>query len=116
MGGGTDLYRSVLDAYALVRSDYDPNMVNSIIVISDGADDATSDLDEGAFLARLRDMVTPSRPVIVVTISLLDDAASGTLAEISRVTGGSSHVARTPDEIVRVFADAVGRRGAAPGA
>ncbi|WP_253701776.1 substrate-binding domain-containing protein [Dietzia sp. 111N12-1] len=116
VGGGTDLYRSVLDAYALVRSDYDPNMVNSIIVISDGADDATSDLDEGEFLARLRGMVTPSRPVIVVTISLLDDAASGTLAEISRVTGGSSHVARTPDEIVRVFADAVGRRGAAPGA
>lgn len=116
VGGGTDLYRSVLDAYAQVRSGYDPNMVNSIIVISDGADDATSDLDEGEFLARLRDMVTPSRPVIVVTISLLDDAASGTLAEISRVTGGSSHVARTPDEIVRVFADAVGRRGAAPGA
>lgn len=116
VGGGTDLHRSVLDAYDMVRSGYDPNMVNSIIVISDGADDATSDLDEGEFLARLRGMVTPSRPVIVVTISLLDDAASGTLAEISRVTGGSSHVARTPDEIVRVFADAVGRRGAAPGA
>ncbi|UVE94948.1 substrate-binding and VWA domain-containing protein [Dietzia sp. B32] len=116
VGGGTDLYRSVLDAYAVVRSGYDPNMINSIIVISDGADDATSDLGEGEFLARLREMVTPSRPVIVVSISLLDDTGSGTLAEISRVTGGSTHVARTPDEIVRVFADAVGRRGGIPGA
>lgn len=115
VGGGTDLFRSVLDAYDMVRSGYDPNMVNSIIVISDGADDATSDLGEEEFLSRLRDLVNPSRPVIVVTVSLLDDTGAGTLAEISRVTGGSNHVARTPDEIVRVFAEAVGRRGGGPG-
>lgn len=114
VGGGTDLYGTVLDAYSSVSDGYDPNMVNSIIVISDGADDATSDLGEDEFLARLRGMVDPSRPVIVVTINLLDDTGSGTLAEISRATGGSTHVARTPEEIVRVFADAVGRRGVAP--
>ncbi|MFN3602850.1 MAG: hypothetical protein ACK4UY_15820 [Dietzia sp.] len=56
-------------------------------------------------------MVDPSGPVIVVTVGLLDDADPETLAEISRATGGSSHVARTPDEIVRVFAAAVGQRG-----
>jgi len=113
VGGGTDLFRSVLDAYAMVRSGYDPNMVNSIIVISDGADDATSDLTEAEFSARLGELVDPARPVLVVTVSLLDDTGSGTLAEIARATGGSSHVARTPQEIVRVFAEAIGRRGAA---
>ncbi|TCW23744.1 extracellular solute-binding protein [Dietzia cinnamea] len=111
VGGGTDLYRSVLDAYAMVRSGYDPNMVNSIIVISDGADDATSDIGADEFFARLDEMVDPSRPVIVVTVSLLDESSSGTLAQIAEATGGSSHVARTPEEIVRVFAEAVGRRG-----
>ena len=116
VGGGTDLYRSVLDAYATVRSSYDPNMVNSIIVISDGADDAVSDLGESEFLAQLRGMVNPSRPVIVVAVSILDHAGSATLAEVARMTGGSSHVARTPEEIVGVFAEAVGRRGGAPGA
>ena len=112
VGGGTDLYRSVLDAYAMVRSGYDPNMVNSIIVISDGADDATSDIGAGEFFARLDEMVDPSRPVIVVSVSLLDDSSSGTLAQIAQATGGSSYVARTQEEIVRVFAEAVGRRGA----
>ena len=112
VGGGTDLYRSVLDAYAMVRSGYDPNMVNSIIVISDGADDATSDIGAAEFFARLDEMVDPSRPVIVVTVSLLDESSSGTLAQIAEATGGSSHVARTPEEIVGVFAEAVGRRGA----
>lgn len=116
VGGGTDLYRSVLDSYAMVRSSYDPNMVNSIIVISDGADDATSDLSEEEFFTQLRGMVDPSRPVIVVAVSLLDDTGAGALAEIARLTGGSSHVARTPDEIVRVFAEAVGSRAGAAGA
>lgn len=111
VGGGTDLYRSVLDAHDLVRSSYDPNMVNSIIVISDGANDTTSDLTREDFLGELRAKVDPARPVIVVTIGLLGDADPETLAEISRTTGGSSHIANTPDEIVGVFAEAIGRRG-----
>ena len=54
-----------------------------------------------------------AHPDTEVTVGLLDDADPETLAEIARVTGGSSHVAQTTDEIVRVFADAVGRRGGA---
>ncbi|MDX2356803.1 substrate-binding domain-containing protein [Dietzia sp. PP-33] len=113
VGGGTDLYRTVLDAYAAVRSGYDPDMINSIIVISDGANDTVSDLTREDFLLRLREMVDPSEPVVVVTVGLLDDADPETLAEVSRTTGGSSHVARTSEEIVRVFAAAVGQRGSA---
>ena len=101
----------MLDAYDMVRSSYDPNMINSIIVISDGANDTTSDLTADAFISELRARVDPARPVIVVTIGLLGDADPETLAEISRTTGGSSHIANTPDEIVGVFAEAIGRRG-----
>ncbi len=113
VGGETDLYRSVLDAYAMVRDSYDPNAINSIIVISDGANDATSSLDREDFLAQLRESVDPSRPVVVVTLGLLEDADPATLAEISQATGGSSHIARTPDEVVQVFAQAIGQRGGA---
>ena len=113
VGGGTDLYGTVLDAYQMVRSSHDPNMINSIIVISDGANDAASELSTEEFLDRLRGMVDPAKPVVVVTVGLLDDADPQTLAEIARATGGSSHIARTPDEIVRVFAEAIGQRGGA---
>lgn len=113
VGGGTDLYGTVLDAYEMVSSSHDPNMINSIIVISDGANDAESELSTTDFLDRLRGMVDPAKPVIVVTVGLLDDADPQTLGEIARATGGSSHIARTPDEIVRVFAEAIGRRGGA---
>lgn len=113
VGGETDLYRTVLDAYDVVRDSYDPNMINSIIVISDGANDATSSLGREDFLAQLRERVDPSRPVVVVTIGLLEDADPATLAEIGQATGGSSHIARTPEEIVRVFAQAIGQRGGA---
>lgn len=111
VGGGTDLYRSVLDAYDVVQASYDPNMINALIVISDGANDTVSALGRDSFLDQLRGTVDPSRPVVVVTVGLLDDADSATLAEIAQATGGSSHVARTPDEIVRVFSEAIGRRG-----
>ena len=111
VGGETDLYRSVLDAYDMVRESYDPNAINSIIVISDGANDATSSLGREDFLAQLRERVDPSRPVVVVTLGLLEDADPATLAEISAATGGSSHIARTPDEVVQVFAQAIGQRG-----
>lgn len=113
VGGGTDLYRSVLDAYGTVQRSYDPNMVNCIIVISDGANDTVSAMSEAEFFERLRGQVDPSRPVIVVTIGLLDDADPATLAEIAKATGGNSHIARTPREIVRVFAEAIQQRGAA---
>lgn len=113
VGGSTDLYQTVLDAYGMVRDSYDPTMVNSIIVVSDGAEDTTSPLTEVGFLDRLRGMVDPARPVVVVTVGLLDDVDTETLGEVSSVTGGSSHVARTPDEIVRVFAEAIQQRGGA---
>lgn len=113
VGGETDLYRTVLDAYGMVRDSYDPNMINSIIVVSDGANDATSSLSRDDFLAQLQQAVDPTRPVVVVTLGLLEDADPATLAEISQVTGGSSHIARTPDEVVRVFAEAIGQRGGA---
>lgn len=113
VGGGTDLYRTVLNAYGTVQSSYDPNMINAIIVISDGANDNTSALSRDGFLDELRGMVDPSRPVVVVTVGLLEDADPAMLAEISQATGGSSHVARTPDEIVQVFSEAIGQRGGA---
>lgn len=111
VGGGTDLYQSVLDAYATARDGYDPDMINSIIVISDGANDNESALDREEFLERLRQLTDPTRPVVVVTVGLLDDADPEMLAEISRATGGSSHVAESPDQIERVFAEAIGARG-----
>lgn len=113
VGGETDLYRSVLDAYDMVRESYDPNAINSIIVISDGANDATSSLSREDFLTQLRERVDPSRPVVVVTVGLLEDSDPAILAEISQTTGGSSHIARTPEEVVQVFARAIGQRGGA---
>ena len=110
VGGGTDLYVSVLDAIDSLQRSYDPATVNSVIVISDGANDNVSQLSKEEFLDRLRAKVDPKKPVIVVTIGILD-ADQATLAEISRATGGSSHIARAPREIAKVFAEAIQQRG-----
>lgn len=113
IGGGTDLYTSVLAAVTAVRDSYDPNAINSVLLFSDGANDATSTMSEAEFLAQLKEIQDPARPVIVVTVGIMEDADPATLATIAEATAGSSHIARTPEEIPDVFANAIARRGAA---
>ena len=111
VGGSTELYSTVLAAYRSVLDSYDPNAINSVIVFSDGANDAVDSISREDFLNQLRDMQDPQRPVKVVTVGILEDVDPTILAEIADATGGSSHISRTPEEIPEVFAAAIADRG-----
>lgn len=110
VGGATELYSTVLSAYRSVLDSYDPNAINTIMVFSDGANDAAETIGRDQFFAQLREMQDPQRPVKVVTIGVLDDVDPTVLAEIADATGGSSHISRTPEEIPQVFAAAIADR------
>jgi hypothetical protein len=45
--------------------------------------------------------------VVIVTIGITEDADAETLKKISAATGGTSYVARAPEDIPSVFADAL---------
>lgn len=108
--GGTDLFTTLGDAYTLMQKTYDPNAVNSLIVLTDGANDNVSPISDEEFFNKLTDMQDPKRPVRVVTIGLMEDADPTMLAKISEITGGTHHIARTPNEIPKVFAAAMANR------
>ena len=112
VGGATELYSTVLAAYRSVLDSYDPNAINTIMVFSDGANDAADTIGRDEFFNQLREMQDPQRPVKVVTIGVLDDVDPTVLAEIAEATGGSSHISRTPEEIPQVFAAAIADRSA----
>lgn len=112
VGGATELYSTVLAAYRSILDAYDPNAINTIMVFSDGANDAADTLGRDEFFNQLREMQDPQRPVKVVTIGVLDDVDPTVLAEIAEATGGSSHISRTPEEIPQVFAAAIADRSA----
>lgn len=94
-----------------MQQSYDPRAVNSVIVLTDGANEDPDSITEAQLLEILAREQDPARPVIVVTIGITEDADAQTLAEISRVTGGSSYVARDPADIANVFVNALADRG-----
>lgn len=112
-GGNTGLYDTALAAVRTVRAGWDPQRVNSVVLISDGRNEDPDSIALGALIDALR-REQGSRPVPVITIGLGADSDPAALAAISLATGGSTYVARTPEDIPRVFLDAVGRRPCRP--
>ncbi|HET6563321.1 MAG TPA: substrate-binding domain-containing protein [Marmoricola sp.] len=115
--GGTGLYDSVLAAVRHVRAGYDPDAVNSVVVLSDGRNEAASahGITEQALLRALRAEADPQRPVVVVTVAYGPDSDTAALRAISDATGGSLHVARDPRDLPVIFRDAIGGRVAGSG-
>ncbi len=108
--GGTGLYDTTLAAVRAARDAYDPEAVNSVVLITDGADE-----DDGitlpALLDTLRAEADPNRPVKVVAIALGPDADQDALAQIAEATGGASYTALDPRDLQSVLFDAIRRRG-----
>ncbi|MCW2092775.1 UNVERIFIED_ORG: hypothetical protein M2328_006055 [Rhodococcus erythropolis] len=109
--GATGLYDTTLAAFRKVQESYDPRAVNSVIILTDGANEDPDSISREQLLDVLAREQDPARPVIIVTIGITDDADAAALADISRVTGGSTYIARDPSEISEVFVNALAHRG-----
>lgn len=107
VGGGTGLYDSVLAAYRAVQQGYDPTSTNSVILLTDGANDDPVGISRRELLDALAREHDPARPVPIITIGVSDDADTDVLEQISSITGGDSHFAPTPADIPRVFISAI---------
>jgi hypothetical protein len=108
-GGGTGLYDTTLAAVRAVRSGWDPNRVNSVLILSDGRNDDDG-MSLGELLRRLTDEQDPARPVPVTAIAFGPGGDIRALRRISEVTGGSAYEATDPATIARIFLDSVGQR------
>ncbi len=108
--GGTGLYDAALAAYRQAVRDYDDAYANSVILMTDGANDDPGSISEAALLRRLRELRDPQRPVRIVGIGISGDADLGALRRIAEATGGRAHRADAPDDILRVFAQEISSR------
>ncbi|YAL82808.1 substrate-binding and VWA domain-containing protein [Dermacoccaceae bacterium W4C1] len=109
--GDTGLYDSISAAYTYMQRTFDPDYVNSVVVLTDGKND---DPDGGIDLQKLVNQLRTQNgqnKVKVVTIAIGDDTDPAALQQITSVTDGKSYMANTPDEITQVFLDAFLRRG-----
>ncbi|MGN7247858.1 substrate-binding domain-containing protein [Janibacter anophelis] len=107
LGGDTALYDSIWAAHQKMVKEYDPDYVNSIVVFTDGEnDDPNGGLSLNQLLKKLDDAYDAKKPVRIITIGM-GEANPTALQKISDETGGTSYIAETPDDIERVFVQAL---------
>ncbi len=109
--GDTGLYATTLGAYESVRSGFDPASVNSVVLVTDGANTDTRGINLTNLLSRLRSENDPRRPLPIITIAVGRDADVATLRKISATTGGTTYTAAGPDDIRNAFLDAIIKAG-----
>lgn len=105
--GDTALYDSVAAAYKSVSDSYDPNYINSVVVLTDGSnDDPNGGLSLDQLLAELKAQYDIDKPVKIVTIALGTDTDPDALKKIAKATDGLTYTTSRPDQIASVFVDA----------
>lgn len=101
--GDTGLYDSVLAAYRTVKAGYRDDMINIVLVLTDGRNDFADGLTEQALLTRLKAEYDASRPVQVVGLGFGPGVDLGALQRIAQATGGAAYQIRDPRQIHALF-------------
>ncbi|WP_164465314.1 substrate-binding and VWA domain-containing protein [Phytoactinopolyspora halophila] len=116
--GWTALYETAWAAYQEVKENYDPNKVNSVVLLTDGEDewgpDLSPEMDLDTLLTQLRAQHDPARPVLLITIGIGPDADMDALRQISEATGASAYQAEDPEDIQDIFFRAMLERQCRP--
>lgn len=113
-GGGSRLFDNILAAYDEVQKNYDEDKINSVILLTAGQDEGSSDISHDELVAALQDRFDPQRPVTMFIIGFGDQAKEQELAQIARATSGSSFVTEEPAEIGDFFLSSISRRLCVP--
>ncbi|MFG2141556.1 substrate-binding domain-containing protein [Streptomyces sp. NPDC048650] len=105
--GATGLYDTTLAAYEKARRTYASGKFNSLVVVTDGADDDSSSIGLDALAGRLRKLADPKRPVPLIAIAIGPEADKSALDRIVAPTGGSAHRVNDPSQIHQVVLKAI---------
>ncbi|WP_173924469.1 VWA domain-containing protein [Agromyces sp. Marseille-P2726] len=114
LGGATGLYDTTLAAVQRVRETYDPDMVNSVLLITDGRNEDENGIDLETLLAELAKMDDPAKPVPVIMIGFGPDTDLDAMQRIAHATKGGAYSASKPEDLGNVLVDALSQRTCRP--
>jgi Ca-activated chloride channel family protein len=98
----TSLYDAVLNAYEKLQTEGDPNHIRAIVVLSDGADTAsTATLDDVIQKIQLSED-EGGNAIKVFTIAFGEDADAGILKSIAEPSGGKQYDS-SPETIQKIY-------------
>ncbi|WP_400999553.1 VWA domain-containing protein [Agromyces sp. GXQ0307] len=114
LGGATGLYDTTLAAYKRVQESYDPDKVNSVLVITDGRNEDENGIDLDQLLAELKKLEDPTKPVAVIMIGFGPDTDLDAMKKIAKATRGGAYSATKPEDLGTVLVDALSQRTCRP--
>jgi hypothetical protein len=114
LGGATGLYDTTLAAVQRVRESYDPEKVNSVLLITDGKNEDENGIDLETLLAELGKMDDPTKPVPVIMIGFGPDTDLAAMQQIAQATKGAAYTASKPEDLGTVLVDALSQRSCRP--
>jgi Bacterial extracellular solute-binding protein/von Willebrand factor type A domain len=114
-GPGPGLYDSVLAAFRMMNRTYDPNVVNSLLVFTNGNNNDPSGTSLPDLLTALGNEYNPAKPVQIIMIGFGGNVAREGLQQIADATRGNVYVVQAPEQIQDVVLDAISRRTCAAG-
>jgi len=111
-GGDAGLYRTILDGYREVQDGWQSGRVNSVLLLTDGADAGQNDGDIALddLLGELAEAKSKDRPVQVIVVGVGDAVDRSPLERITQQTGGGVFIAEDPAQIGAVFLEALSLR------
>lgn len=114
LGGATGLYDTTLAAVQRVREAYDPDKVNSVLLITDGKNEDADGISLDQLLAELGASADPAQPVPVIMIGFGPDPDLAAMQRIAAATGGAAYSASKPEDLGLVLVDALSQRSCRP--
>jgi Bacterial extracellular solute-binding protein/von Willebrand factor type A domain len=109
--GGTGLYDTVLAGYSQAVRDFNENYYNTLVILTDGANDDPSSISLQQLLRELKTMHDPASPVRIVAVGISEEADMVALGKMAEVTSGGAFLAEQPQDILTVLATSLLTRG-----
>jgi Ca-activated chloride channel family protein len=101
--GGTPLYDTVYAAYQQMRSHWQPDSINAVVVITDGSNDTRGGMTLAQLVSALKSGQRTGHPVQIINIALGPAADAEALEQISAATGGRTFVVENPARAVQTL-------------
>jgi Ca-activated chloride channel homolog len=108
--GTLALNDDILAAYKHMTAKYAPNYANAVLVLTAGVDNAHGDESLQTLLTQLRELYNPNKKVEVIILMFGTEGNFTAMKEIADATGGAAFQVTNPNEIGKIFIEAVSRR------
>jgi Ca-activated chloride channel homolog len=100
---------TILAAYKLMTSTYAPNYSNAVVLLTAGID-ASGDMKLATLLNQLKSLYNPAKKVAVIIVQFGQVGNFTAMQDIANATGGAAFQITNPDQIARVFIEAIAQR------